>query len=334
MMTPAEYVNEYHEFSVNDPLMGLSFQTIIKGYNSTYPEKGDAEFWKVMGAITQKYFGTSNTMGFCKTNERFWIPNEPRVNPGEDFSPGSLRRAFVSRGSPDEFRDAVRMAFLAGRCNATNAAAYARTWFTNDCVSFAGNYVGVSPNTPVFAYPQGWAGVKDLKGDVVVSKDLVHLPLRDNPAMISEGDVLCSFGFPDKRGIQWRHIAIVSSFGVNSDTTGLVQGAVGSGVLSLAEWGSADAASHTHTGKVTLHDGSLCPDSKLLSNFKGIKRFLRGSKVIAYNGTITDKIKDAKTQEEKPVTRGALRVFLDGSSLKANFAQRGWHIGDRYPVPW
>jgi hypothetical protein len=322
-MSPIEYVGRYHSFTVNDPLLGLTFTTQIAGYQADYPMKGDGEFWKVIGAISLKYFGMGNAFAFCKQYPRFWIKNEPRILPWEDFSPGAIKRAFVSRGSPDEFRDAVRLAYLVGRCN-PSPQAYVKQWFTNDCVSFAGNWLGVSPNTPVFAYARGWAGTDwhGVAADAKVTKDIVHLPLRESPDAIGEGDVLCTFGLPDKRGIEWRHIAIVDSFSTVNDTIGMVQGAIGKGMLSLAEWGSGQAADHTTVGKiVTLHDGSLCQDPHVVANFQRVRSHLKGSQVVAMSGMYLD----------NKVMKHGIRVFLDGSSL-LGYDCRGWYIGDQYPV--
>ena len=133
-MTPFEYVYQYHRFVVYDPRMRLQFQASITGYNNKFSTDGSSEMGRVIGGLSRKYFQGRNLP------KVFNIVNEPRIDPNQHFSQGSLNRVFQSRGSPYEFYHAVRLAFLAGQCNAQNAAAYCQKWFKNDCVSFAGAF--------------------------------------------------------------------------------------------------------------------------------------------------------------------------------------------------
>jgi hypothetical protein len=310
-MTPFEYLFQYHNFAVADPKMGLSFQTSISGYNSTYSTAGGAEMMQVTSGLAKKYFRSA-----ARLPTVFNILNEPLISPTENYSMGSLNRAFQSRGSPHEFRAAVRLAFLAGRCTATNAAAYCRQWFTNDCVSFAGNYSGVSPSTPVFGYAVGITGAqltaKGVAKDVALSKDIVQLPPRRAIEQIAQGDLLLTIAKADKRGIQWRHIAVVEGFTPLTKNTGL---------LSLAEWGGAVASQHTvRNGNVTLHDGSGAADRNVYTLLQGVRNRFKGSPdVIAYNGTAP--------HDNAP----ALRIFFDASSFD-NLDSRGWLINGK-PAP-
>src|SRR5262245_30585824 len=111
-MTPFEFVFQYHNFVVTDPKMGLNFETSITGYNNKWSDTGAGEMGSLFSALAMKYFARSH----FKIPGTFHIDGDSRVDPTEEFYLGTLHRVFQSRGSPDEFRDAVRLAFLAGRC--------------------------------------------------------------------------------------------------------------------------------------------------------------------------------------------------------------------------
>jgi hypothetical protein len=314
-MTPFEYVFQYHNFTVSDPRMGLNFQTTLSGYNNKFSSEGAAEVRQIVSGLSKKYFKSA-----AHLPNPFNILNEPRIDPAQHFSLGSLNRAFQSRGSPYEFYHAVRLAFLAGRCTATNADAYSRKWFTNDCVSFAGNYSGVSPATSVYAYALGYTKAQLAQHDFPdfrLSADVVKIPPRKRMEDIAQGDLLLTFAKPDGRGLEWRHIAVVESFTPLSKTEGL---------LSIAEWGWYIAADHTvRNKKVTLHDGSGAADRSLPKRLKALapqfKDFHPDSdKLVAFNGTAPG---------HPPAD--ALRIFFDGSSFD-QFESRGWLVAGK-PAP-
>jgi hypothetical protein len=318
-MTPFEFVYQYHNFVVADPKMGLNFQTSITGYNNRWSDDGAGEMGRLISDLAMKFFRHTA----FKIPGTFYIQNDPRVDPTEEFYLGTLHRVFQSRGSPDEFRDAVRLAFLAGRCGTPKtmtAAAYCQKWFTNDCVSFAGNYQGVSPSTPVYAYAEGLSAaelaVNNIAPDVRLSADVVKLPPRKNIREIAQGDLLLTFGQPDSRGLRWRHIAVVESFMPLYGDDGMV---------SIAEWGWNIAADHTVRGKkVSLHDGSKAVDASVYGMLKTVQTKFKNfhptaDKLIAFNGTA-------------PGGSPALRIFFDGSSLQ-NLPSRGWQVAGK-PAPY
>lgn len=312
-MTPFEYVTQYHDFVVSDPRLGLSVQTKLTGYDNRYSAEGDKQVVAITSALARRYF-RGKTLSAV-----FNIPGEPRIDSSQHFSIGSLRRSFQSRGSPYEFRHALRLAFLAGQCGAEgkpSPAAYASKWFTNDCVSFAANYSGVSPSTPVFAYAVGLTDrmlkAPGVTADVRLSAHLVQLPPRRRAEDIQQGDLLLTLSIPDARGIAWRHIAVVQDF------TPLAGGA---GLLSLAEWGWNVAADHTVRGKrVVLHDGSK-GDRKAYQQLQAVrKRFVGGGDVVAFDG-----------HAPGPGRPAALRIFFDASKFQ-DLDSRGYLVAGQ-PAP-
>ncbi|MBL8730087.1 MAG: hypothetical protein JNM25_16805 [Planctomycetes bacterium] len=312
-MTPFEYVTQYHDFTVVDARLGLSVQTKLTGYNNHYSAEGDKQVVAITSALARKYF-RGKTLSSV-----FSIPGEPRIDSSQHFSVGSLRRAFQSRGSPYEFRHALRLAFLAGQCEAPgkpSAAAYAAKWFTNDCVSFAANYSGVSPSTPVFAYALGLSDrmlkAPGVTADVRLSAPIVQLPPRTSAADIQQGDLLLTLSVPDTRGIAWRHIAVVQDFSPLAGDAGL---------LSIAEWGWNVAADHTVRGRrVSLHDGSK-GDRKAYAQLQAVrKQFVGGGDVVAFDG-----------RAPGPGHPPALRIFFDASRFQ-DLDSRGYLVAGQ-PAP-
>lgn len=312
-MTPFEYVTQYHDFTVSDARLGLSVQAKLTGYNNHYSPEGDKQVVAITSTLARKYF-RGKTLSSV-----FNIPGEPRIDSSQHFSVGSLRRSFQSRGSPYEFRHALRLAFLAGQCEAPgkpSAAAYASKWFTNDCVSFAANYSGVSPSTPVYAYAVGLSE-RELKApgvtaDVRLSAGMVHLPPRRSAAEIQQGDLLLTLSTPDTRGIAWRHIAVVQEFSALAADAGL---------LSIAEWGWNVAADHTVRGKrVTLHDGSK-GDRKAYQQLQAVRqKFVGGGDVVAFDG-----------HAPGPGRPAALRIFFDATKFW-DLESRGYLVAGQ-PAP-
>jgi hypothetical protein len=268
---------------------------------------------QLIWALSKKYFKSA-----AHLPNPFYIANEPRIDPGQHFSLGALNRAFQSRGSPYEFHHAVRLAFLAGRCNAMNAAAYCSKWFTNDCVAFAGNYSGVSPATSIYGYALGFTKAQldapDFP-DLKISANVVKLPPRKRAEDIAPGDLLLTFSVPDKRGLEWRHIAVVEKY---------TPGSTKDGTLSIAEWGWNIPEQHTAKDKkVTVHDGSGAEDPHLFKRLKALMPKFKGfdassDKLVCFNG---------KTPDSSP----ALRIFFDTSSFN-KFESRGWLVAGE-PAP-
>lgn len=312
-LTPFEYVNQYHDFVVSDPRLGLSVKTSLTGYNNHYSAEGDKQVLAITSTLARRYYGGKTLPSV------FNIPGEPRIDSGQHFSVGSLRRSFQSRGSPYEFRHALRLAFLAGQCQAPgkpSAAAYASKWFTNDCVSFAGNYSGVSPSTPVYGYALGLSerALKSpgVTADVRLSAGMVQLPPRARAADIQQGDLLLTLSIPDGRGIAWRHIAVVESFAAIDDDAGM---------LSIAEWGGSAAAGHTVRSKtVALHDGSKADRGSYQQLQAVRKKFVGGGDVVAYNG-------HAPGEGHPP----AMRIFFDASRFW-DLESRGYLVAGQ-PAP-
>lgn len=315
-MTPFEFVDQYHKFTVNDARMGLSFQTEIKGYNNQVSKDGQTEIGNILYGLSRKYFNGG------LVPRVFNIRNEPRISPSESYSIGALRRALLSRGSPYEFKAAVRLAYLADRIGPTrpykSAADYCNKFFTNDCVSFAGNYTGVSPATSVFAYALGYTE-KELKQpnfpDFRISAPRVHIPPCKKMEDVKQGDLLLTFAKPDHRGLNWRHIAVVEYFHKVSPTEA---------VVSFAEWGWDIAKDHKKANRsITVHDGSKGkPDvwrmlKAVMPRFKDFNP--AADKIVCFDG-------------EAPVDRSpALRIFFDASSLM-NLETRGWLVAGK-PAP-
>ncbi len=313
-MNPFEYVEQYHSFAVSDPRLGLRVTTQIAGYNNLYSVAGSKELSALLWNLSQKYFGKK------QVPQVFSVRNEPRIDANQHFSIGSLNRVFQSRGSPYEFTHALRLAFLAGRCGAKGTLSpeqYAKKWFTNDCVSFAANYTGVSPSTPVFAYAEGIAerylGAKGVAPDVRLSADIVHIPPRRRREDIAEGDLLLTLSTADHRGICWRHIAVVQK----AEPVGTNQVK-----LSIAEWGGGMANQHTvRDAIVTLHDGSKAHASLKNVVAAARKKFRGGPDFVAYDG-------HAPGPKHEP----ALRIFFDASSF-ASIESRGWMVAGK-PAPF
>lgn len=309
-MSPFDFIKQYHDFSVSDGRLGLTVNTTISGYNNRYSLEGAGEMLRVTSNLASKYNRGK------PLDREFVLPNEDRVDSGETFTLSSLQRAFQSRGSPDEFADALRLAFLAGRCGVPgqpSPGAYASKWFTNDCVSFAGNYSGVSPSTPVFAYAEGLTEAMlrqpGVAADLRLCASLVHLPPRGDAEDIAPGDLVLTFAKPDARGIAWRHIAVVEDFALVSATQGR---------LSMAEWGWNVVADHTVRGKIVqLHDGSG-GDRGVAAQLRATRRRFRdGGDVVAFNGT-------APGPDRSP----ALRIFFDASAF-ADIESRGWRVAGK-----
>lgn len=296
-MTPFEYLDRYHSLQVIDGRLDIHAVVDIKNYISGWQGNQMQEYGNVLEPVA-KYF---HLKGWAAVPEKFWIC-DGTMDCNEAFYRASVRRTFEGRGSPDDMADTLRLAVWSKRCKAAQAGTYAAQWFGQDCNSFVGNYLGISPSTSIAAYAHGYGHSPTLSGatpDVYTSRYLVPLEPDSNYGDIAQGDVLCTFGSPDNNGNRWRHIGIVQDItllGPGSDTR---QDAV----ISIAEWGTNGGVSvHRVEGKqVKLKRGKLCPE-------------LPGKVVTAFDGT-------------DPQGNTALRIFFDASPLYS-FDSRGWSVAN------
>lgn len=306
-MTPEDYLRRFHPITVVDTKLGINASIDITSYISGMTEDGRQEYGKICGILARRYFGSKkgSMIDLLKQSQPFRIKGEPLIDPTEPFTEGSIRRAFGGRASPEEFADGLRLAVLTGRCKAANAAAYGKKWFGLDCNAFVGNWLGVSPSTGIEGYAHGYSGTpKGASKDVLVTKDIVHLPPISDVKDICQGTVLATF--TDSVGgvgkTHWRHIALVQSF----EPLGGVKCR-----MTLAEWGKAGPFEKHMTRNFEI---TLTTDKKPKG---GSHEMLKGKKTLAFHTTWgTD-------------PEAALRVFLDSSALDW-CASRGWEVGGLY----
>jgi hypothetical protein len=297
-MSPFQYVHLYHNLVVHDPRLGIHCSANITRYISGMPDDNREEYGEILRQIAIRHLKLKYTKHIPTW---FSIPNSDLVDPYEEFSKPGLRRALGGRASPDEYRDALRLARLVDRCTGDGAMTYAQKWFGLDCNAFVGNYQGISPSSSITSYVHGY-GQGKLKGateDVYMTRDLLPLPPITKEDDIRPGTVLVTFR-PDKitkYGDHWGHIALVESFGPGSSAS--------KRSIKIVEWGQKGSiAAHVDGAKeVTLLHEDL---SKTIKAFKGKDVFAFWDK----NG------KD-------------LRIFLDASGWN-HIAHRGWNIGTSY----
>lgn len=313
-MTPFEFADRYHQLEVSDALLGLSVTLNISKYKADWAAEDVQEASTVLDKVAKRFTGHKSVGALPAT---FQITGSPRADPTEWWCCAGIRRAFGSRGSPDEIADALRLAVLVDQPGKLSPKQYAEKWFGQDCNSFAGNYMGLSPMLPIAAYPTGRQ-----MGNTYGEQDCrSFLPLkpRDDESKplwgVSQGDALVTFGPPDSRGIPWRHIAVVNNIG----------GSLSSATLEIAEWGEAGGKpQHHHRGDNLRLIPDLLkwkPDSKDLQDRQAwtqllgaLKAALPNRKLLGYQG---------KTPDGKK----AFRIFLDQGGT-AYLASRGWHCGN------
>ena len=306
-MTPFEYADRYHQLAVEDDKLGLSVTLNISKYKADWAAEDVAEASAVLDSVARKFL---KLRGAGEVPAVFQIPGSPNADPGEKFCCAGIRRAFASRGSPDEISDALRIAVLVGRPGRLSPKQYGEKWFGQDCNAFAANYLGLSPMLPIMAYPTG-SGLGTTAGEQD-SRAFLPLPPRNDEAQdlwgISSGDPLVSFGEPDKRGNPWRHIAVVQS----------LSGNFGSATLHMAEWGEAGSKPQHNHGPYTV---TLIPnllDWKPTQGWEALhaslKRVLPRKKLIGFQGSA-------------PGGTKALRIFL-GQGATEQLESRGWHTGN------
>lgn len=306
-MTPFEYADQYHQLQLQDSLLGLDVTLNISKYKADWDMEDVAEASTVLNLVAMKFLKLRSVN---EVPAIFRIPNSPKVDPTEDFCCAGIRRAFASRGSPDEMIDALRIAVLVGRPGNLSPKEYGEKWFGQDCNSFAGNYIGLSPMIPIASYATGTQlGTTYSEQDC---RQFLPLPPRNDESQalwgIQTGDVLLTFGKFDKRGIPWRHIAIVEN----------LTGSFSSATLSIAEWGEKGGKpQHNHGPYAT----SLIPNLLDWKPGKGweelhasLKKAMPKKKLIGY-------------LSQSPDGMPAFRIFF-GQGTAENLASRGWHTGN------
>ncbi|WP_431285249.1 hypothetical protein ACQW02_10810 [Humitalea sp. 24SJ18S-53] len=303
-MSPEDYLRQFHPLKVFDAKLGISASIDVKNYISGMPDSGQTEYNKISGLIAGRYFGSKHwsVSDLIKQTQPFCIKGAEGIDPTEQWTIGSIRRAFGGRASPEEMMDGLRLAVLTGRCKASEVATYGAKHMGLDCNAFVGNWLGVSPSTSIAAYAHGY-GKKTPKGataDVLVTKDIIHLPPVTDPAKIQQGTVLATFSKLGGTGSSnYRHIALVQS---------CVPVAGGKYKAELCEWGGAGGF-EAHKATATF---ALTTAKKL----DGIpETMIPGKDTLAY--------------QTKWGGHNAFRVFLDSTSLDY-LASRGWEVGGLY----
>ncbi|PZW45919.1 hypothetical protein C8P66_110117 [Humitalea rosea] len=299
--TPAAYAGRYHKLSIMDAKLGIAASLDIQRYISGWMAEQDQEYYRLLSGLAAK-LKLKNPAQVRALTQPFYITGHPdRIAPGEEWYDPSLRRAYAGRGSPDEISDAVRLAVFCGLTK--DAKAYGEKWFGIDCNAFVGNWLGISPSTAIFAYGLGYGKKDKLPGaspDVYTTRKRVPLDLITDPQKLECGNVVCTFGEKDSRGIRWRHIALVEDVKLVTGTTYQIW---------LAEWGQAGNIEKHRTAKaspklVDITLGKFCAE-------------MPGKDVLAFDGTTY------------PDKKAAKRIFFDHTSLD-DLANRGWHVGGMY----
>lgn len=306
--SPAAFAERYHAIPISDARLGINEKVDIQNYISGWKPEHNTEFYRLLGVLAAR-MKLKSPAAVRALSQPFYIKDHPdRINPSEDWYMPSLSRAYAGRASPDEIADAIRLAVFCGLNTVgkatISAKAYGEKWFGLDCNAFVGNWLGISPSSAIFAYGLGYGSQKTLLGatpDIYVTRDRLPLKPIADPANISRGSVICTFGEKDSRGLRWRHIALVQDImRLEGDKY----------LIWFAEWGTkGDVEKHRtspakpHTVTITL--GKHCAE-------------LPGREVLAFNGF---------DPQQKP----AKRIFFDHNSLN-DLPHRGWHVGGLYGV--
>lgn len=292
--TPYEYLFSYHPLYFEDPALGLSGTANITRYISGMKPENQTEWGRLLSAL-QKKLGK----GWGGNAPTFRIEGDSRFDPGEVWCKASIMRVYFGRSSPDEMRDVLRLALWSGLITLpVTAAHYAEKWFGSDCNSFVGNYLGISPSMAIFSYARGYGSAPQILGasaDVYASRDRVPIPPIARPQDIRCGDVLITYGSPDKVGNRWRHIALVESCSMAPD---------GDILLSIAEWGTKGGIDQhfTRNAKKKVSTTWKCPE-------------LPSRTVVSYDG-------------KDPAGEPAKRLFFSGQAFD-ELPSRGWSVNGR-----
>jgi hypothetical protein len=321
-MMPYEFVDAYHSLDVSDPRLGLDVTLDLKKYRSGWFKEDQAEAVAVLDAVAHKCCGLRR--GNAELPAVFTIGRDDRADPNEPFYCAGIRRAFGSRGSPEEIQDALRLAVLGGITSIPRAKAYAEKWFGQDCNSFAGNWLGISPmiGIPFYAKGFGKGHISNATKDLLDCRDLLPLPPRDDPEAVVAGDVLVTYGSPHPvHHWRWRHIQIVQSV-ANLSYRGAGEGTdLWNAQVQIAGWGGA-GGSAVHKGR---YDGKLVADllawrpadyNRWRPLLSALSTELPGRTLVGFAG-------------EDPDHNDALVFFLDSSSLDC-IPNRGLHIRNRF----
>lgn len=335
-MTPFQFVESYHNLTVNDSRLGLNVIVKVTGY----PKKG-TEWAQGSEEIKQAYRVLGNLTAKRPKGVRgeFSIPNNPLVDPTEAFYDQGIVRAFAGRGSPDEMKDALRLSIVAGQCSVKTAKTYGETWFKQDCNAFVGNYLGASPMLGIPAYAKGLLPGSG-PSETPCASILPRRP-RSSLSEVAVGDLILTYGSKHaKHGWRWRHIALVESIspGMPSTRTGTDKAGVDvtDAKLSIAEWGWDIAADHTTRDKditvledlTKVNPAEYAPDPKaadhheVVAHLKAVladlKRELPGKTLVGYIG-------------KDPSHKKAFRIFFEGFAPGTQ-KHRGWHCNGVYGV--
>jgi hypothetical protein len=316
-MTPEQFVDQYHKLPVEDPGIRLSATLKISKYEAKWAKESINEATAVLDGVARKCCNLKR--GNAELPPTFTISHDSRVDPSEPFYCAGIRRAFGSRGSPDEMKDALRLAILAGRPMPGGPIAYAQGWFGQDCNSFVANYLGVSPMIGIRAYARGFTSNEYGAGrDLTDCQKLLPLPVREDATQIAAGDVIVTYGSFDGRW-RWRHIALLESIGLTAPTR---RGSVTDWVanLKIVEWGSAGgSAQHVSTAQrplITDILGWKPPAGDLATTHAELGKEMKGKKLVGFLGA-------------DPGGGRAFRFFLDASPLDYVW-HRGLHIANGY----
>lgn len=286
-MTPHEFAASYHNVNISDPRAGLAFSANLWMYVSGSTggkEIRTAEYNDMVGRIAK-------ALGVGKVPDIFYITNNSLIDPYEPFYKQGLRRAYAGRGSTEEVRDAVRLAWALKKCGNITAKQYAEGWFGQDCNAFVGNYLGVSPNISIRAYARGYDAepgdhMDGATNDVYLCMSLVPLPLITDPTKVKTGDVIITYSS------KFKHVALVSDYILNQQTM--------KADIAIAEWGhkGKDVAEHAVPSKsYKIEVGATCGG-------------MPGQKLVGF--------KDGSN----------FRFFLDASPYN-DFPSRGWAVAGK-----
>ncbi len=298
-MSPFEFLERYHNLRVVDTALGLNFTANIHMYVSG----------KVASVLKTEYAGVISALKKKQglvgdLPDIFYVKGAPEFSHNEPFYKRGIARAYFGRASPDEMRDAIRIAWYATRCEPwKDPKRYTEGFFGQDCNSFVGNYLGISPNTGIRAYGrdfklseeelENFTGLKDTPKDVYLG--MPHLPLEPVTKLhqIQQGTVIVTYRTNGSR--PFKHIALVQSFTPMDGTTSP------KAIVQIAEWGvgSSDIGAHQDNVPVTLKLDATCEG-------------MGSRKLIGW----------------KP-NKDELRFFLDASPLISTFSIRGWDICNR-----
>lgn len=322
-MTPFQFVDVYHKLRINDPKLKLDIYPKVRKYKNGWAAEDIAEANAVIAQVKHKEKHGKDTFFVTKQTDK--------VSDYEAFYVPSIERAFAGRASPDECRDAIRLAVLGGRIKPGAAQAYAEKWFALDCNAYAGNYLGISPSTYIGAYACGY-GKENLSAYKHLIPTVKYLPFqpRPEPSKVNQADALVWFVPPNAEGNRWGHIGLVEDFRLIDGGTKEGGATVWMVDLKIGQWGTeweigADEGCHkTHKPKMQLvEDVHAWKPAKDAGAWKDLLTGLKGL------GPLKDKKLMAFPTWRKK--KRCLVLVLDSSHV-LKLGHRGWHCGDTQGV--